>query len=804
MLTWILVLELIGVLALPLTTRLFQHVPTYGIAFSKIIGSLIVSWLAWMLAMFNLTAFNFSAVSIGLLGLGVLSWQAWRGVSRQQVMLAIRQHWRTWLWYEILFVVLFWIGVQIRLHGAYGSGIHYTEKPMELMMLSSVVNSPSFPPQDLWLSGYTINYYYFGYVVVGMLMMLSNVSLGVAFNLGMASVIALTGTAIAGLIASMIKEHRTKNIEHSKALRLWVADVFGVLAIGLILFTGNQIGALQRITGTQYFNTLNDSQRMSALNQALSGKQPITLDPATIKRKWGDETAFSTLPQMTTFDWWSPSRAFFEDLFTGNIIVDGVEREGVTQAEIITEFPFFSFFLADLHPHVLALPFVMLVLALAWRMILRPTLPMFQQRGSRLEWFVTSLAIGSLYMLNSWDAPTYGFIFMLALWWLFGQHHATWTRREWLAFGKQLGLIVLGAAILFAPFLITFDSFAGRETIPPPFDSIPVIRTIGKIIAPARDHSTWSDLVIVFGLFLVPIIAWTTRSVRDWRMWLSVIVVFVFGLLIGVPALMFAPLCYLVIQAAWRQSNPALSFGLILAGVGTLLILVVDIIYLRDNFDRRFNTVFKVYYQAWLILGLVAGYALWALFSERWWLKLGSIVWMPLFGLLLAGALVYPMSTIVPKLTADTPNTQQLEGTLDSSYTTSGARSAAAWLKQNAPQTTVIASASGSSYRNGGEVAGLTGFPTLLNWQGSHEALWRTKQPQASAELSVRANDLVQIYTNPDVNLVKQTLQKYKVNYIILGPNERDAYPQNTGITFEQVGEKVFDQDGWVIYQVLK
>ena len=116
----------------------------------------------------------------------------------------------------------------------------------------------------------------------------------------------------------------------------------------------------------------------------------------------------------------------------------------------------------------------------------------------------------------------------------------------------------------------------------------------------------------------------------------------------------------------------------------------------------------------------------------------------------------------------------------------------------------MIASASGSSYRNGGEVAGLTGFPTLLNWQGSHEALWRTKQPQASAELSVRANDLVQIYTNPDVNLVKQTLQKYKVNYIILGPNERDAYPQNTGITFEQVGEKVFDQDGWVIYQVLK
>ena len=44
-----------------------------------------------------------------------------------------------------------------------------TEKPMELMFINGIMNSPTFPPRDLWLSGFAISYYYFGYVMASML-----------------------------------------------------------------------------------------------------------------------------------------------------------------------------------------------------------------------------------------------------------------------------------------------------------------------------------------------------------------------------------------------------------------------------------------------------------------------------------------------------------------------------------------------------------------------------------------------------------------------------------------------------------
>ena len=51
-----------------------------------------------------------------------------------------------------------------------------TEKPMELAFLNAILKSPTFPPHDPWLSGYAISYYYFGYVLVTMLIRASAVS----------------------------------------------------------------------------------------------------------------------------------------------------------------------------------------------------------------------------------------------------------------------------------------------------------------------------------------------------------------------------------------------------------------------------------------------------------------------------------------------------------------------------------------------------------------------------------------------------------------------------------------------------
>src|SRR5262249_37710343 len=51
------------------------------------------------------------------------------------------------------------------------------------------------------------------------------------------------------------------------------------------------------------------------------------------------------------------------------------------------------------------------------------------------------------------------------------------------------------------------------------------------------------------------------------------------------------------------------TFVLLLIILGALLVLGPDFLYLSDNFGYRINTVFKFYYQAWILLSLASAYA---------------------------------------------------------------------------------------------------------------------------------------------------------------------------------------------------
>ena len=66
--------------------------------------------------------------------------------------------------------------------------ISHTEKPMDLMMLNAVTSDPNAPPTDLWLSGFPIAYYYFGYWMFGGIAQMAGVVPHVAFNLALATV----------------------------------------------------------------------------------------------------------------------------------------------------------------------------------------------------------------------------------------------------------------------------------------------------------------------------------------------------------------------------------------------------------------------------------------------------------------------------------------------------------------------------------------------------------------------------------------------------------------------------------------
>jgi uncharacterized membrane protein len=61
------------------------------------------------------------------------------------------------------------------------------------------------------------------------------------------------------------------------------------------------------------------------------------------------------------------------------------------------------------------------------------------------------------------------------------------------------------------------------------------------------------------------------------------------------------------------ERNVALLMVAIAAFVG----LAIEIVFLRDNFQMRMNTIFKFYYQIWILWALAAAYGVWRTMRVR-------------------------------------------------------------------------------------------------------------------------------------------------------------------------------------------
>jgi uncharacterized membrane protein len=234
------------------------------------------------------------------------------------------------------------------------------------------------------------------------------------------------------------------------------------------------------------------------------------------------------------------------------------------------------------------------------------------------------------------------------------------------------------------------------------------------------------------------------------------------------------------------------------------------------------NTIFKFYYQAWLIWGVLAGYAAWWLFARKTkderrrtkevrstpWLfvvrRSSFVVFGVLFVALLAGALAYPWLTAGKAFRAD--QRIGLDGKTPPEHTPEGA-AAIAWLRANAPGDAVILEATGDDYDGRGigasAVSASTGLATVLGWAG-HEQQWRGGDPLSYAQIDPRKADIATIYNAGDLEQARELLRKYGVDYIYVGVAERAAYDQLDPNKLAQLGEQVFQQGNVTIYRVKK
>ena len=869
LLRWWLALEIMGLAAWPLCWRLCAHLGDRGYGLSKAFGLLLVSYILWIGSSFGLLANDLGAVLASLLLTAAASWWALRDADGGWPALRswLRAHARLIAVSEGMFLAVFVLWAIFR---AFDPAIAGTEKPMEFTFLNGILRSPRFPPLDPWLSGYAISYYYFGYVMLAVLTRLSGVAPAVAFNLGVASWMALT------MAGAFSVSYNLLCADGRDGARRLLAALLGPLFIALM---GNLEGLFEVLHARGWLST--------ALRQWLDVKD-LGAGPAT----------GSWLPTEHWW-WWRASRVIHDRDLLGNSI--GVQP--------IDEFPLFSFLLGDLHPHVLALPFALLAIGLGLNLFLR-------RRGgegrlvvegtaaeasaplsvwgrvvaflrplaaaiaawplARAGFGLYALALGALGFLNTWDFPIYLLLAAAAYGLGRGIGQGTEEARtgrvassasRWAVAAAEAirvgaGLGALGA-LLYLPFYLGFSSQAGG--------------ILPNLIFPTR----LVQFGLMFGLFLATLAAWLAALSSDlgwrrvaragigWLPWtlgapllvgalaaLLVVVTpagqsFLRGALdqpalreqvagkstwqllgaialarLGTPgttlllALGLAWIAALVQVGSERPSvaaqsrpgpsdpmAPATAYVLLLAAVALLLTLAVEWVYLKDTFGVRMNTVFKFYYQAWILLALAAAYgvvqiAVRARAALRAATMPAKLAWpgaLLLIVLLSAAGLLYTIPAIYSKA-----NRFQGEATLDGLIHLRRYQpddmAAIDWLQANVRGVAVVLEAPGGSYSQFNRVSMATGLPTLLGWDG-HELQWRGSR--YGELVAGRPEAIERIYRSARGQELRELMDQWQVDSLYVGGLEREKYHLTTSdlARFEQALFKAYENATVRIYR---
>jgi YYY domain-containing protein len=775
-LAWWLVLQLFALAVLPAVLRIFRNLPDAGWAFARPVGLLFVGFLFWHGATFGLLSNAWPSILGTLLVVAALCWVlGWR----EAVGLAafVRERRRTILTTEALFSLAFlaWVGVR-----AFDPDITATEKPMELLFLNGVLRSEQFPPIDPWLSGYAISYYYFGYLITGMIARLAAVPAEIAFNLMLPTLFALTATGAFAIGACLGRTLRS-----------------GLLAAGLVLLVAN----LEPV-----FEILNANGLLSpGLQQFLEIK---------------DMPPPHDAPGLFPGDnwWW----------FRATRVV-GTPNGSLDYT--INEFPFFSFVLGDMHPHVLALPFLFVAVGFALNLLRTPGgLSLAALR--RDPWTVLPVGVlfGGIGFLNTWDMPTMLFVLAGA----FALHRlldrGVIDRRlvREVLYGA-VGALVL-CIVLYLPFYLVFRSQAGGV-------GVVVTKTQLKHFA-----MFWGPTYLLMLTFLLQQLSDTLRQApkESWTrspfVWGGTVLLALIAMLLYAPVvgltlpLLVAALAvmshHLVAPAlpaiepvdeaphpvrrrprraeAVEIAGGALPatvprehlFALLLAFTGLLLILGTELVFIRDHFGNRMNTVFKLYYQAWALLALAGAYAAPLLLA-----RLRSVpgkLWGGLLAALFAVTLLYPIGATLDK-TNDFSRQPTLDGIAFWGRVKPDELPAIRWLQANVVGTPVIVEATGGSYRQEfGRFSSMTGLPTLLGWEG-HEGQWRGRVEDAEQ----RKRDIDTIYRSTDQRQVLSTMAKYRAEYLVIGQTERDTYGRQANLDrYGQFMDVAYRQGSVTIYRI--
>ncbi|MEA3349198.1 MAG: DUF2298 domain-containing protein, partial [Chloroflexota bacterium] len=811
---WYASVFLVGLIIYPLVRFAMPGLPDRGYPLARIAGLLLLAWMVWFAGSARIP-FNRLTIGTALL-LMVAAGAILAYVQRDGLLDEWQRKRKYFLIVEGLFLAFFIVGLLIRfgnpdLWHPWKGG----EKPMDFSYFNAVLKSTTFPPYDPWFARGYINYYYYGFMVVGVLVKFLGIVPSFAYNLILPTLFAMIAMGAFSIVWNLGGRNRdddgllSAGMTRSRQLISAIGGAFGMAVLG-------NLGVMRMIfTGYQQI-------AVSSAKLAEAGliRKFIWTIAGMIKSLTG-----IPLPYRMDEWYWNPSRVI-----------------GAEHGSPITEFPFFTFLYGDLHAHLIALPIALFGLAWMLSLSLRRGANRWRPLQILISLFLGALAVGALFPTNTWDYYTYlilgcvGIIYAFLHW----QRDADGLQSAWKTVQPLLwtlgsiGVFVLLSICLYQPY---------RHWYGQGYNQIDIW---------SGTHTPSLDYLTHWGLFLFLIVTWMFSESIDWMAHTPVSAlrklekhsILIIGALIILVTLMAAlgvgfelggeaveniPLglgvhivWWLLPLAAWagvlllRPGQPeAKRAVLFLIGTALVLTLAVEVIVLRGDLGRM-NTVFKFYLQAWTLLAISAAAALgWLLGFIRRWDPRWRLVWQIVSICLIAGAALYPLmgsfAKIEDRMAADAPHT--LDGMTymqHATYVDEGAEldlsqdyDAIIWMQENVAGSPVIVEANQVEYHWGTRYTIYTGLPGVLGWNW-HQRQQRTLTPHDW--IYERLDGIEELYLTEDIEQARDFLIKYDVRYIVLGQFERTKYPgpglDKFSVYNGDLWNDVYQDGDTVIYEV--
>ncbi len=740
---WLIGIEILGLAVLPLALRVSFGLPDGGYAIAKMLGLLVLGYIAWITGILGISSFTGATLVVLTAVLAAASWWLW-GRELRNAWPSIKP---MALGAEATFLAIFVVAALVR---SFNAPIAGQEKQMDLTFLHALISSRALPAPDLWLAGYGMPYYYFGYLIQSLLGKALPVDPAAAYNLAVATVLALAAMGAFGIGSGLVRL--------AGASRR-VSMALGALGAFALTIMGNLEAMFEVIAGAgigdRGFWSMIGIKGLQQANGA--GFPPVD-------GGWGFRAA-RVIP---------------------NIPPDG-----------INEFPYFSFLLGDLHPHYMAIPLAIMIVTLACHelVIARPL------RSDPVRLGIAAIVLGAVIPFNTWDVPIFWGIFALAL------AAAALQQPSPIAAlvdrVKDLAATALLALLCYLPYFVGYVS-----------------QPLG--IGIVDDRTMFGSLFVLFGPLLVlalmggvvgllrrvgPAVSEGSRVALP-----SLVVGVVIALLLTVlkqPTLGFlaATLIYWATLTWLRlrelDSVAGVAAGvLMIAGLGS--ILIPEVVFLRDVFGSRMNTVFKFYYDAWILLAIAAPVIVWELVVAFREVSVSSLWVRPVAAASLAGAAVLVLGgTIYPVAATATKSSgalgaPTLDGMIHLRQFRSEDAAAIDWLRRNHPGVGVV-EAVGDDYTDAGRFSTFAGVPTLVGWPG-HEVQWRGPSPAVDQRKELARR----VYTSSDVSVWRNDVQQTEMRFVVLGGLEREIYGPTAGVALDQAFPVIQQFGATKVYELVE